>query len=64
MMPSSPIDMLCLKDTDPARLVNLILGVEWIDDDVFQHAVVLFLNSPFLFRDSVIVLPTQRITLL
>ena len=49
-MPSSPIDMVRLRDSDPTRLVNLILGVEWIDDDVFQHAVVMFLNSLRLHR--------------
>ena len=53
-IPSSHINMVRLLDSDPARFVNLILGVEWIDDDVFQHAVVVLLNRLRLRRNAIL----------
>ena len=53
-IPSFPINMVRLLDSDSARLMNLILGVEWIDDDVFQHAVVVFLYSLRLRRNALL----------
>ena len=54
IIPSSTFNMLHMWVTNPARFANLILGVEWVDDAAFQHAVIGFLNCLRLQRNTLL----------
>ena len=50
----SSFNLLSMSQSDSMRFVNVVLGVDWIDNSWLQHFLIEFLNSHLQERNSLL----------